>query len=1033
MPLHVLGLYLLLGVCASLSLYASCTAWRMRKTAGTVATAFSLGSFSLSLWTFCYIGELTASTAHTKYVWFIVKNIGCFFTVPSFLLFALCYNSPAFKIPRWGYFLLALEPTIMAIFLLTNEWHHIGLSSLDVIEYRGFHLFVFHSGAVLEWDNQYSLLESITMICVLALKSWRAPKLYRRQAGVILLGAAVPSIGVFANLFHWIDVPFDYTCILCTPTAVFTLIALTRYQMFTVSPIAREVVFDRMREGVLLVDERGMLLDMNLRAFAMLGETHADSLGKPVDSVLPATITLERLRKERRLDWEVEATGGTTHYEWTWYALDLGTALSTGYIIMVADITERRVAEQKLKAYNAQLEASQAYTERQSQLLQEQASDLHKARDMALASVKAKSEFLANMSHEIRTPMNGILGMTELLRDTPLNHEQNDFVKTIQQSADTLLTLINDILDFSKIEAGKLQIDTQEFPFRELIESATELLAPNAHEKHIEIACLLPEECPELVQGDEVRIRQILSNLLSNAIKFTAKGEVVLEVKLLGESEEGYHIRMEVRDTGIGIPQDRLDAIFESFTQVDGGTTRRYGGTGLGLTISRQLVSIMGGAMGVESELGVGSRFWFELPLGRAKSVQRARRLIPKCLAGLRVLVVDDNAVNRRILSEQLGSWGCISECFDEGGKAVEALRMGGYDLVLTDMQMPDMDGAMVAQAIRNDIGNKEIPIILLTSMGAVALEVRVLFTDYLMKPVRQSHLFNKIVTIVQSPEQRDALEKDAVNLSVGLLRSLPGLNVLLCEDNAVNQKFAQRLLEKWACSVWVACNGAEAVTLWEEKRFDVILMDVQMPVMDGFMATRAIREREDSMGRSTPIIAMTAHAMEGDRERCLNAGMNDYISKPISSEKLHSVLQNYHQPETVTTYFRGSPKEQPLNTTESFDISALRDLCGEDEEFVCEMVELFLDAVGEQVEAVQSAISVGSAVKVGASAHLLKGSCRSIAAHPMGEVCQALELVGKSGDLSEVSSLFAQIVVERDRLCNSLREYLQSSMRSAA
>ncbi len=1033
MPLHVLGLYLLLGVCATISLCVSRAAWEMRHKAGTVATAFAIGSLCLSIWTYFYLGELMSTSVQGKYLCFVLKNLGCFYTVPFFLLYALHFNNPTLKLAKWIPVALLLEPTFMAVALLTNHWHHTLLTNLSIYHYHSFNMFQFHSGRLLDWDIQYSLACSLSLIFIIGVKAWRAPKIYRRQSYTVFVGTLTPSIGVFADLFHWMDVPFDYTCILCTPTAIFALIAMKRYQMFVATPIARDVVFDRMEEGVLLVNETGIVLDMNQKALEVLGYTESEALGQPVDSVLPAEITFAKLKDLEWMDWQKDNNDVRTYFEWHHYALDLGEAQAKGYIVMVSDITERKLVEERLKTYTQQLEQAKHFSEQQSVLLQEQALDLQRARDIALASAKAKSEFLANMSHEIRTPMNGILGMTELLRDTPLNNEQYDFVKTIQQSADTLLTIINDILDFSKIEAGKLSIDNHDLNLRELMESVTELLAPKAHQKGLEIACLLPSHCPEMVQGDEVRLRQILTNLLANAIKFTEKGEVVLEGQLAGESEDRVRLRLQVRDTGIGIPPERLGAIFENFTQVDGTTTRKYGGTGLGLTICRQLVQLMGGEIGVESELGVGSLFWCELSLSKSKSMGADIRRAPRSLSGLRVLVVDDNEVNRRILSEQLGSWGCVRVCVESARDALEALRLDSFDVVLTDMQMPQMDGAMLATALRNQIGDKDLPIILLNSMGHAEPELRAQFTDTLTKPIRQSLLFNKLVKLVESPERYETETVAPVIPAADLTQSLTGLRVLLCEDNLINQKFALRLLDKWGCNTSLAQNGAEAVVLWEERTFDVVLMDIQMPIMDGYMATRSIREHEDTIGRHTPIIAMTAHAMEGDREKCLAQGMDDYLSKPISSERLNRLLSAYHRGGNSVPNPPASLSQSEEAQESAFDLAALNEMCGQDAEFVHEMITLFLEVVDTQMEAVHTAITEGDAHRLSSTAHTLKGSCRSIMAHPMSAVCDELEQLGQTGDITSSKALYTQLEAYKERLCQELSTCSQLEMRSAA
>ena len=779
-------------------------------------------------------------------------------------------------------------------------------------------------------------------------------------------------------------------------------------QVFTLTTADRpyRIFVEAMRDGAATVSESGSVLYAN--------RSLADILETPLSSILGAPLSSFVIQADRAALAEQHLLAGTGS------TIEIRLAGAEGRVIPV------RVASSHLTVDAERLLCLTFADLTQAHVIQE---ELRVAHEKAVEGSRLKSEFVANMSHEIRTPLNGVTGMTDLLLDTPLTLEQREYVDAVRESSDVLLTVINEILDFSKIEAGKLELDETPFAVADLVESACSAVAIPAHAKGVELLSWIDEQVPAAVCGDANRVRQVLTNLLTNAVKFTATGEIV--VKVTSDVEGGQRrLNFAVRDTGIGVEPGAAARIFDSFAQADGSTTRRYGGTGLGLTISKKLVELMGGTIGVDSSVGCGSTFWFTVVVGSVDGGAELTR--ERGLDGVRVLAVDDNDSSRTQLARYCTSWGMDFRSSPSGLQALEMLSAAAaadtpYDIVLVDADMPGMSGRRVAKAIRASAFAHGVRIVLLeSSQGGREEDRQVGVNGFASKPIRSVRLHEELVRVLRpgAPE-RDDVPPTCSGVPVGDEReprleptavaprsrepTFDGRAVLLAEDNEINQRVTVRILERHGLHVDVAPNGQIALDMHARRHYAAIFMDCQMPEVDGFEATAEIRRRETA--QRIPIIALTANTMSGDRQRCLDAGMDDYVGKPLGRQAVDDAIVRWLGTGSEdSSAARPADDEEAAKRAPALNYAVLDEVCGDDVEVRRDLLHLFSRNTASSIDQIRRAASVGDATALVLAAHSLKGASASVGARRMALLSDQLCRLGRTGSLAAAPTLLREL-----------------------
>jgi len=1021
--IYTVLLFITTGALAAFALYG-----RLRRgVAG--APAFVWLALAVAEWVLAYALELGTDDLPRKIFYAQLQYLGIALVPLAWLAFTLQYTGKGAWLTRVKLAFLLIEPLITLLLVFTNRMHGLIWSSvgtagqlmpLPVEHGPWFWTHVFYAYVLM-------LIGSILLVQAVM----RSPTVYRRQAAALLLGAAAPWLGNALYVFRQNPLhPLDLTPAGFALSALAVGWALFRYRLLDLVPVAHSAIVAGLHDAIIVLDGRNRVVDLNPTAERILDRRAATALGQPIEQLLadhPELVAYCHGAAEARMEVVLGQGAALRSYEVQIASLPSRQGASAGRLVLLHDVTERKHAEAALQA----------------------------AKEAAESATRAKSQFLAAMSHEIRTPMNGVIGMTRLLLDTNLAAQQREFVEIIRTSGNALLEVINDILDFSRIEADRLELEHAPFDLRVCLEEALSLVTLKAAEKHFDLAYSIDPQVPISLIGDRGRLRQILINLLDNAIKFTDSGEVVVSVvgrrssvvsgQLPGTTDNGQRttgqreLQFSVRDTGIGIPHDRLDRLFKSFSQIDTAARRANSGSGLGLAISKRLSELMGGTMWVESEEGRGSTFYFTIVAEVAPS--EARIFLPGAmpqLAGKRLLVVDDNAHSRRMLAGQAQSWGMLARDTASGAEALDWIRNGDpFDGAVLASQTSNIDALTLAAEIRKYRDSHALPLIMLISQGqreAGGEANLASFEAVLNMPLKLSQLHAVFVSIFDHSPAQAGQTASQVPSEPRPAATAP-LRVLVAEDEPVSQKLMLYLLQKIDCRADAVADGREAMQALERQSYDVALLDVQMPEMDGLAVARAICQQWPKEQRPY-MIAVTAKALQGDREECLNAGMDDYLSKPVQQEELIDALDRCRSrprqiavpaaPAPAMAQNRALPGTDPAApAAEAIDAQAIgkvREMLGESvPQLFAELIDTYLNDTPELLATMHAAVARSDATALRRAAHKLKSSSVFLGAMILARLCDEVEQVAGTGTTDNSTEWVQRTEAEFARVKNAL------------
>lgn len=984
---------LLLFIASGISIALAIYAWQHRATPG--GKSFALLLFLIAEWSFSYGVELGSTIQADKEFWAKLQYLGIAFTPAAWLYLSLQYASKdrMFSGKPKNLILLILGPTITFFLAFTNESHTLIWRTTELV-FQGKQLHLSFTYGPWFWVHVLFSYGCLVVGFTALLRAYfHAQPLYKGQVGFLLIGALIPWLANALYLTKLNPIPnLDLTPFAFTVTGLVTAGGLFRFKFLNIVPIARETVIESMKDGIFVLDNDGRIVDLNPAAKTILNQPDGTSiLGRPFSQVLP--------QYEQKSNQFANAGRGVSeiqiHKDDQTHFYEVQTALltdqhhqPTGRLIVLHETTEHKQFE----------------------------TVLQRAKEEAETAVKTKTAFLANMSHEIRTPLNAVIGMAELLRNTSLTLEQQEFIETIYTSSDTLLNLINNILDFSKIETGNVKLEVEPFDLQDCLEVSLNLILPLINVHSVKLAYYIDEQTPSTFDGDVVRLRQILVNLLGNAAKFTDEGDISVHVTSEQLDQNKYRLHFAVKDTGIGISEDRIETLFESFTQADASTTRKYGGTGLGLAISKKLSQLMGGDIWVESKVGHGSTFHFTIqaPKSTRQPVRFLRPDQPR-LRGKRLLIIADNADNRRLISRESRSWGMSPYVASTSEEALYWLRKSDpFDVTLIDQAVLELEGAGFIDQMKK-CHQLPLPFVILkTDQTPLTQFSSIDFAATLEKPFAPAQLNNVLSGIFSTAKGATTKPHTTQITGVDMAQHHP-LRILIAEDNRINQKVAMRILENLGYQPEIANNGLEVIDVLQSKQFDVILMDIQMPKMDGLETTRRILD-EWPMDKRPFIVAMTAHALEGDRERYLANGLDDYISKPIQIENL---VETLYRCNPVFVEPPGTIKDAGQTTSPTpIDIATLEDLLGSKAtSLLDDLLPIFIDDAESTFSQMEQAITHGNSAQLKVAAHTLKGTSANLGMLTLASLCRKLENIDYLTAQERAHEIVVQISQEIEKI----------------